>query len=73
MTLPDSTTPSRVTVLTNPMAGHGNAPHAAEKAVARFQQLDSIGPTVFFTAQTQGQPVHTKAHQPKTQTGSNGM
>ncbi|MCH9720888.1 MAG: diacylglycerol kinase [Actinomycetia bacterium] len=30
---------SRVTVLTNPMAGHGNAPHAAEKAVARFQEL----------------------------------
>ncbi len=30
---------SRVTVLTNPMAGHGNAPHAAEAAVARFQQL----------------------------------
>lgn len=39
MTLPDSTTLSRVTVLTNPMAGHGNAPHAAEKAVARFQQV----------------------------------
>lgn len=30
---------NRVTVLTNPMAGHGNAPHAAEKAVARFQEL----------------------------------
>ena len=30
---------SRVTILTNPMAGHGNAPHAAEKAVARFQEL----------------------------------
>ncbi len=30
---------ARVTVLTNPMAGHGNAPHAAEKAVARFQQV----------------------------------
>lgn len=29
---------SRVTVLTNPKAGHGNAPHAAEVAVARFQQ-----------------------------------
>ena len=29
----------RVTVLTNPMSGHGNAPHAAERAVARFQQL----------------------------------
>ncbi len=29
----------RVTLLTNPMAGHGNAPHAAERAVARFQQL----------------------------------
>lgn len=39
MTLPDSTTLSRVTVLTNPMAGHGNAPHAAEKAVARFQEV----------------------------------
>jgi diacylglycerol kinase (ATP) len=33
------TAPVRVTVLTNPMSGHGNAPHAAEKAVARFQQL----------------------------------
>ncbi len=32
-------TPSRVTVLTNPKAGHGNAPHAAEKSVARFQEL----------------------------------
>ncbi|MBU3706748.1 MAG: diacylglycerol kinase [Mycobacterium sp.] len=30
---------SRVTVLTNPMAGHGNAPHAAERAVARFQEV----------------------------------
>jgi diacylglycerol kinase (ATP) len=30
---------SRVTVLTNPMAGHGNAGHAAERAVARFQEL----------------------------------
>lgn len=29
---------SRITVLTNPMSGHGNAPHAAEKAVARFQE-----------------------------------
>ena len=29
----------RVVVLTNPMAGHGNAPHASESAVARFQQL----------------------------------
>ena len=28
----------RVTVLTNPMAGHGNAPHAAERAVARVPQ-----------------------------------
>lgn len=28
----------RVTVLTNPASGHGNAPHAAERAVARFQQ-----------------------------------
>ena len=33
------TAPSRVTVLTNPMSGHGNAPHAAEKAVAWFQHL----------------------------------
>jgi len=29
----------RVTVLTNPMSGHGNAPHAAERAMARFQEL----------------------------------
>ncbi|MHA3020949.1 diacylglycerol kinase [Mycobacterium sp. BMJ-28] len=29
---------SRVTVLTNPASGHGNAPHAAERAIARFQQ-----------------------------------
>jgi diacylglycerol kinase (ATP) len=28
----------RVTMLTNPMSGHGNAPHAAERATARFQQ-----------------------------------
>jgi diacylglycerol kinase (ATP) len=28
----------RVTVLTNPASGHGNAPHAAEKAVTRLQQ-----------------------------------
>jgi diacylglycerol kinase (ATP) len=28
----------RVTLLTNPASGHGNAPHAAERAVARFQQ-----------------------------------
>jgi diacylglycerol kinase (ATP) len=28
----------RVTVLTNPASGHGNAPHAAEKAIARLQQ-----------------------------------
>jgi diacylglycerol kinase (ATP) len=36
---------SRVTLLTNPMAGHGNAPHAAEQAVARFQELgiDVVG------------------------------
>lgn len=36
---------SRVTVLTNPMAGHGNARHAAAKAVVRFQQLgiDVVG------------------------------
>ncbi|MEZ0360119.1 diacylglycerol kinase [Mycobacterium sp. SA01] len=30
---------SRVTVLTNPKSGHGNAPHAGELAVARFQEL----------------------------------
>jgi diacylglycerol kinase (ATP) len=29
---------ARVTMLTNPMSGHGNAPHAAERAAARFQQ-----------------------------------
>lgn len=36
---------SQVTVLTNPMSGHGNAPHAAERAVARFQALgiDVVG------------------------------
>ncbi len=28
----------RVTVLTNPASGHGNAPHAAERATARLQQ-----------------------------------
>ena len=28
----------RVTVLTNPMSGHGNAKHAAERAIARFQE-----------------------------------
>jgi diacylglycerol kinase (ATP) len=28
----------RVTVLTNPASGHGNAPHAAEKAISRLQQ-----------------------------------
>lgn len=39
MTRSDSVTVSRVTVLTNPQAGHGNAPHAAEKAVARFHEL----------------------------------
>ena len=29
-----------VTMLTNPMSGHGNAPHAAERAIARFQHRD---------------------------------
>lgn len=29
---------ARVTMLTNPMSGHGNAPHAAERATVRFQQ-----------------------------------
>jgi diacylglycerol kinase (ATP) len=28
----------RVTMLTNPMSGHGNAPHAGERAIARFQR-----------------------------------
>ena len=28
----------RITLLTNPMSGHGNAPHAAERAVAHFQK-----------------------------------
>ena len=28
----------RVTLLTNQMAGHGNAPHAAERAITRFQE-----------------------------------
>ncbi|WP_176561958.1 diacylglycerol kinase [Mycolicibacterium palauense] len=28
---------ARVTVLTNPASGHGNAPHAAERAIARLQ------------------------------------
>ena len=27
-----------ITLLTNPASGHGNAPHAAERAVTRFQQ-----------------------------------
>ena len=36
---------SRVAVLTNPMAGHGNAKHATERAVVRFQELgiDVVG------------------------------
>jgi diacylglycerol kinase (ATP) len=29
---------AHVTVLTNPLSGHGNAPHATERAVARFQR-----------------------------------
>lgn len=29
---------AKVTVLTNPTSGHGNGPHAAERAIARFQQ-----------------------------------
>ncbi len=29
---------SQVTVLTNPLSGHGNAPHAAERAVAQLQR-----------------------------------
>lgn len=36
---------AQVTVLTNPASGHGNAPHAAEMAIARLQQrgLDVVG------------------------------
>jgi len=30
---------NRVTVLTNPKSGHGNAPHASERAIARFKEL----------------------------------
>jgi diacylglycerol kinase (ATP) len=30
----------RITILTNPASGHGNAPHAAEMAIARLQQRD---------------------------------
>ncbi|ORV12728.1 diacylglycerol kinase [Mycobacterium celatum] len=30
--------PTQVTLLTNPKSGHGNAPHAAEQAIARLQQ-----------------------------------
>ncbi|WP_019969961.1 diacylglycerol kinase [Mycobacterium sp. 141] len=29
---------AHVTVLTNPLSGHGNAPHAAERAITRFQR-----------------------------------
>ncbi|KRE28475.1 diacylglycerol kinase [Mycobacterium sp. Soil538] len=29
---------NRITVLTNPASGHGNAPHAAERAIRRFQE-----------------------------------
>jgi diacylglycerol kinase (ATP) len=29
---------NRVTVLTNPLSGHGNAPHAAERAIAQLQR-----------------------------------
>lgn len=32
------TPPARITLLTNPASGHGSAPHAAERAVTRFQQ-----------------------------------
>lgn len=36
---------ARVTVLTNPASGHGNASHAAERAITRFQQrgIDVVG------------------------------
>ncbi len=35
---------ARVTVLTNPASGHGNAPHATERAIAQFQRrgVDTI-------------------------------
>ena len=35
---------ARVTVLTNPASGHGNAPHATERAIAQFQRrgVDAI-------------------------------
>lgn len=29
---------NRLTVLTNPLSGHGNAPHAAQRAIAQFQR-----------------------------------
>ena len=39
MTHPGARLPiGRVTMLTNPASGHGNAPHAAERATARLQQ-----------------------------------
>ena len=39
MTQPGARLPiGRVTMLTNPASGHGNAPHAAERAIARLQQ-----------------------------------
>lgn len=39
MTNPGARLPiGRVTMLTNPASGHGNAPHAAERAIARLQQ-----------------------------------
>ena len=39
MTHPGARLPiGRVTMLTNPASGHGNAPHAAERAIARLQQ-----------------------------------
>ena len=35
---------ARATVLTNPASGHGNAPHATERAIAQFQRrgVDAI-------------------------------
>lgn len=39
MTEESAATISRVTVLTNPMAGHGNARQAADAAIAKFQEL----------------------------------
>ena len=33
---------SHVTVLTNPKSGHGNAPHAGERAVTRLDRKSVV-------------------------------